>query len=150
MKSWFSSDQISRTMGARTWRTLVVGTAAFLAAGCGGSVDQGPPYHASGQVEYMGKQVPAGTIYFIPDSSQGNSGPQGIASIKDGKYDTRESRFGVQGGAYIIRIEGFDGIQPVDDVDGLSASGKQLFKTFQTKRTFSKANVSEDFVVPRR
>ena len=46
-------------------------------------------------------------IVFTPDTSAGNSGPQGVATIKDGKYDTAapEGR-GLAGGPTLIRVTG--------------------------------------------
>ena len=54
-----------------------------LASGCGGS-----GHRISGKVTLDGKPVPAGKIYFIPDTAKGNSGPTRYADIVDGAYDT--------------------------------------------------------------
>src|SRR5437899_12941205 len=72
--------------------------------GCSGK--QGPQrYRVSGTVTFDGKPVPHGEILFSPDSAQGNSGPQGIAIIQDGKYDTAGTRApGIAGGATIVRV----------------------------------------------
>jgi hypothetical protein len=81
-------------------------SALVAATGC--NQNAGPPrYKLSGEVKFAGQPIPSGTIIFTPDSSQGNSGPQGIAIIKDGKYDTTlpEGK-GIGGGPTIIHITG--------------------------------------------
>ena len=65
--------------------------ACLAIASC--SSDRGPTrYRVSGEVKVAGQSVPYGEILFTPDSSKGNSGPQGIAIIQQGKYDTAGSR----------------------------------------------------------
>ena len=60
-------------------------------AGCMG--DPGPKrYRVSGEITFDGKPVPHGEIVFTPDSGQGNSGPQGIAIIQNGHFDTKGTR----------------------------------------------------------
>jgi hypothetical protein len=52
-----------------------------------------------------GESVPYGEILFTPDGGQGNSGPQGIATIQNGKYDTAGSRApGVAGGPTVVLV----------------------------------------------
>src|SRR4051812_34015259 len=79
----------------------------LLLCGC----TRGPTlYPVSGTVVFKGEPVPAGVIFFDPDISQKNDGPQGYAMIKDGKYSTAaEGGRGVVGGPYLVRIEAFDG-----------------------------------------
>jgi len=77
---------------------------AMILAGCSG--ERGPARHrVSGTVTFAGQSVPFGEVLFTPDSGKGNSGPQGIADIKDGKYDTAGSRApGIGGGPMIVRV----------------------------------------------
>ena len=45
---------------------------------------------------------------FLPDDSKQNRGPQGLAIIKDGRYDTKGSRApGVDGGAMVVEVTGY-------------------------------------------
>jgi hypothetical protein len=60
-------------------------------------------------VTFDGQLIPAGVIFFDPDVSRGNDGPQGFATITDGHYDTRENGKGAVGGPHRVRIQGFDG-----------------------------------------
>jgi len=85
----------------RHWTIIIVFCAV---AGCLG--DQGPKrYRVSGEITYGGKPVPHGEIVFTPDSGQGNSGPQGIAIIQDGLYDTAGTRApGVAGGPTVVQV----------------------------------------------
>ena len=116
--------------------------------GCSSSSDSATAYHVSGTVQFDGKPLPAGKIYFTPDTSLGNQGPQGTATIKDGKYDTASSRFGVMGGPYIVRVDGYDGVQPDDDEDGLFPDGQVIFRDYEVKLKFPEENHVEDLQVP--
>lgn len=80
-----------------------------LTAGCGG----GSGNRVSGKVTFKGQPVPAGKIYFAPDTAKGNSGPTGFADIKDGAYDTSANEGqGAPTGAVIISVDGFDPTPP--------------------------------------
>lgn len=82
-------------------------TASFLALfllGCGGDDDR--VIDVFGTVNIDGNVVESGKIYFSPNVQAGNSGPMGVAKIKNGKFDTAESAGrGVVGGKYVVRIE---------------------------------------------
>lgn len=112
-----------------------------ISAGCGKS---GPPvYHVAGTVTFKGEPVPAGTVLFQPDESQGCTGPAGIAHIKDGKYDTaEEGGKGVVGGPHLVRITGLDG-KPVE----MAPEGVPLFPDFTTTVDLPTEDSSHDFVV---
>lgn len=78
----------------------------FACPGC--NSQKGPPrFKLSGEVTFAGQPIPNGQIVFTPDTAKGNSGPQGVATIKDGKYDTSalDGR-GVGGGPTLIRVTG--------------------------------------------
>ena len=91
-------------MAASCLRWAVLGILAAVLTGCGGS--SGPPrFRVSGPVTCGGRPVPHGEILFSPDGRQGNKGPQGIAIIKDGRYDTEGSRApGASGGPTVVRV----------------------------------------------
>lgn len=75
--------------------------------GCGVG-DQDGRMRLSGSVVYDGQPVPYGDIVFTPDGSKGNAGPQGFASIVDGKYDTNGIRGkGVTGGPMCLAVSAF-------------------------------------------
>src|SRR5204862_378695 len=80
-------------------RWAIVGVLGLAAVGCGES-----RVEVSGEVTFDGKPVPAGRIYFNPDFTKGNDGPQGYADIKDGKFDTRNKGKGACGGPTIAVI----------------------------------------------
>ncbi|MEW4452425.1 hypothetical protein AB1L30_07035 [Bremerella sp. JC817] len=127
---------------------LGLGLLMLIGSGCGGSSPSATAFHVSGTVQFDGQPLPAGKIYFTPDSSQGNQGPQGVAQIVDGQYDTSESRFGVVGGPYIVRIDGYDGVQPANDEDGLFPDGQVVFRDYEVKLTFPQENHVEDIQIP--
>ncbi|WP_254510361.1 hypothetical protein [Anatilimnocola floriformis] len=109
---------------------------ALFVTGC--NQNNGPPrYKLSGEVTFAGQPIPNGQIIFTPDSSKGNSGPQGIATIKDGRYDTSapEGR-GVGGGATIIRVT------------GQGPDGHQLLCEFEEKVDLPKQDSERKIEVP--
>ena len=120
----------------------------WLLSGCGGP--SGPAtYDLSGNVTLDGKPVPGGQIVFEPDRTAGNSGSQGFAEIRDGKYDTTTGR-GTVGGAHIVRISGHEG----GPAGGASEAGSEtegsvtaLFSDFQTKADLPKEPSTMDFEV---
>jgi hypothetical protein len=86
---------------------LIVCLIAMTAIGCGPK-DKRVRNRVTGAITYGGKPVMAGEIRFLPDDSRQNSGPQGLANIKDGRYDTKGSRApGVDGGPMVIEVEGY-------------------------------------------
>ena len=88
--------------------------ATTLTTGCG-KTDSGR-VDVWGTVTWNGEPVPRGFIVFNPDSSQGNSGPQGTANIVDGKYDTRETAGrGAVTGAVTLSVRGYDGENPTPE-----------------------------------
>jgi hypothetical protein len=111
-----------------------------LLAGCG-SGDSVARNHVAGSVTYDGANVPAGVIYFDPDSKKGGSGPQGFAPIKDGRYDTREGGKGGPAGAVTVRIEGFDG----QAAEG-RPMGHAVF-TYQTSADLGQGDATKDFAI---
>lgn len=81
--------------------------AALLAAGCGPR-DTRIRNRVTGTVTYAGEPVAAGEILFIPDGEKMNSGPEGLAVIKNGRFDTRGTRApGIDGGAMVVEVTGF-------------------------------------------
>lgn len=93
----------------RRWRfaCLVVGLIAVVAGGCGPK-DKRIRNRVTGAITHGGQPVMSGEIMFLPDDSKQNRGPQGLAIIKDGRYDTKGSRApGVDGGAMVIEITGY-------------------------------------------
>src|SRR5687768_9092039 len=80
---------------------------ALVVSGCGGGSDGQPIYRVSGAVTFDGQPIPQGTIVFSPDLSKRNDGPQGVAPIKDGKYDTQGGQgMGAVGGAMKVSVTG--------------------------------------------
>jgi hypothetical protein len=74
------------------------------AAGC----SKGPGRREiAGKVNYDGKPVVYGMIYFEPDSSKGHSGPQGAGEVRDGIYRTNPD-YGPVPGPTLVRITGWD------------------------------------------
>ena len=55
---------------------------------------------------------------FTPDGAKQNRGRQGLAMIKDGRFDTRGSRApGIEGGPMIVQVTGM-----------LAETGKRFFR----------------------
>ena len=82
--------------------------------GCG---QRGPKrYSVSGEVTFEGAPVVDGMIMFTPDSRKGNTGPQGYAIIKDGKYGT-DKKHGVLEGPTFATLTGYSEPHAGQEVD---------------------------------
>ena len=66
----------------RSFRTLTLALAGFVAVGCGPSEPK--RYGVTGAVTYKGAAIPNGTITFTPDDPAVKSA--GGTAIKDGKF----------------------------------------------------------------
>lgn len=76
-------------------------------SGCGEGEQK--RFRVSGKVTFDGKSIPYGDVLITPDGAKKNSGPQGIANIREGKFDTSASGGkGYGGGPAVIRVTGFD------------------------------------------
>ncbi|WP_425617023.1 hypothetical protein NA78x_000689 [Anatilimnocola sp. NA78] len=86
--------------------SLLALVAAVALAGC--NTASGPPsYTLTGDITFDNQPIPKGQIVFTPDSSQGNSGPQGVATIQGGKFDTsKDGGSGIGGGPTRVRVTG--------------------------------------------
>ena len=111
----------------------------LLLVGCGGS--DRTLYHVEGTVTFDGQPVPAGTIIFEPDAAAGNDGTQGYAEIKNGRFSTSQSEKGITGGAYQVRVSGFQ--PPAGD-----GPAKILFKDFRQPMQLPESDSQQDISVP--
>ena len=128
-----------RSLVSSAWLLLAACCLAFPGCSTGPKV-----YRVSGTVTYLGQPLPAGVIFFDPDTTKGNSGPQGYASIKDGRYDTADpGGTGVGGGPYQARIDGFDG-KPARELP----MGRPLFSRYQQLIELPMEAATQNFDVP--
>lgn len=116
----------------------------IMTAGCGGGQDGPPRFNVAGTVTHKGNPIPQGFIQFLPDSSKGNSGPAGSASILDGKFDTAVSGSGTVGGPHTIIINGFDGKA---DPDNELPFGRALFPDYKSEVDLPKESYNLDFKI---
>jgi hypothetical protein len=117
--------------------TALILFGALVWAGCS-SGDGLERYRVSGEVKFDGQPVPFGEVLFTPDGSKGNSGAQGIAEIKDGKYDTQGSRApGTAGGPTVVRVMAFR--------DG---GGKELICEHESQVDLPKAATTHNIDIP--
>jgi hypothetical protein len=103
-----------------------------------------PSFEVRGTVNYDGKPVPKGTIYFDPVSQKGVKANMGFASIQDGKFDTKAAGRGVNGGSYSIRVGGFDG-----KVSYEAPFGAPLFPEYTMEKDLPKADSELTVEVPK-
>jgi hypothetical protein len=118
-------------------RPKLVSAAAFLALAVAlvGCSSEEKLYDVSGTVTFDGKPIPKGLIFFDPDATKGETGPQGFANIIDGKFNTTPEGKGVRGGSYVVRVNGFDGKEAAE-----APFGQYLFPEHEEKRDLPKAS----------
>jgi hypothetical protein len=113
-----------------------------FAVGCGAEGE--PVYQVSGTVTFQGKPVPKGLIYFDPDQTKETGGDMGFASILDGKFNTAEEGQGIRGGAYEVRVNGFDGKVAND-----APFGQALFLEYRTTADLPMQDSTYNLDVPK-
>lgn len=101
-------------------------------------------YHVKGQAKFNGQPIPKGTIYFDPDESKGNKSGQGFASITSGEYDSSKAGLGISGGAYNVRVQGFDG-----KAGNEAPFGQPLFLEYVTQKDLPQQDSEYNIDVPR-
>lgn len=127
--------------GQRVLALALFAIGSLVVAGC----NNGPKrVEVSGDVSFDGKPLPAGRIFFNPDFTKGNDGPQGYAEIKNGKYNTRSSGKGACGGATVVKIEGYEA--GAGDKPGFV--GAKLFNEYETKLDLPLETCTRNFDVP--
>ena len=94
---------------------------------------------------FDGKPIPAGNVFFDPDPTKGGTGTQGFANIHNGKYTTAVNGRGVRGGAYNVRILGYDGKSANE-----APLGQPLFNEYEEKRDLPAADSEVNFDIPKR
>jgi hypothetical protein len=120
----------------RRWVGAAVVLASGAIAGC--SDDGGKRYRLSGSATFDGQPIPYGDVLFTPDGSKQNSGPQGIAQIRDGKYDTGGADGkGIAGGPTVIRVT------------GLTGPGGKLLCEYELQVDLPRADGTHDVHVPK-
>ena len=109
----------------------------YALGGCG---DNGPKaYRISGEALFDGQPIPHGDVLFTPDGSQQNSGAQGFANIKDGKFDTAVvGGKPLAGGPTVIRVT------------GLSGPGGKLLCEYEYKLDLPRADSTITIEVPAK
>lgn len=114
---------------------LGVGLAAFVIS-CSKS-DEPKRYRVSGEARFDNKPIPYGEVHFTPDDSVKNSGPQGIATIHNGRFDTSASEGkGVAGGPTVVKVI------------GLSAQGGNLLCEYEYKVELPRSDTTHNLEVP--
>lgn len=100
----------------------------------------------AGTVTHDGVSVKAGFVVFTPDTQKGGKGPQGLAFIKNGQFDTRgEKGKGLSPGPQLVQVNGFDGLNITDD----NEFGKPIFTTHTISQTISTSNLQMNLEVPK-
>lgn len=112
-----------------------------LSVGCGSN--RPATFELSGVVTLDGQPVPVGDIVFYPDASQGNTGMQARAAIRDGSYRTPPGK-GHVGGPMVIVVNCLDGIPVPESPDGCD----MLDSPFKLKRELPRQNAELDIAIP--
>ncbi|MEW4563845.1 hypothetical protein AB1K70_15025 [Bremerella sp. JC770] len=121
--------------------------ALCVTIGCSTGDDGPKRYRVSGDVLYDGKPLPAGKIFFAPDTAAGNSGPGGYTDIVDGRYDTNwDNAKGVVPGPHTVRVEGFDGQSSARN--DFHPKGNMLFPVYRDEIDVPEETSEHDFDIP--
>jgi hypothetical protein len=108
---------------------------AFVAC----AANEGPKrFRVSGEAKFDGQPIVHGDVLFTPDGAKGNAGPQGIAQIRNGKFDTAApDGKGIAGGPTVIRVT------------GLTSLGGKLVCEYEIKVELPQADGTYDIAVPK-
>ncbi|WP_207396765.1 hypothetical protein [Bremerella alba] len=120
-----------------------------LCVGCSGG-DGTARNRVSGTVTLDGQPIPNGMITFEPDFNKGHTGPQGIARIRDGRFDTNtEGGRGIIGGPHRVRIEGYRGevVDPESADPSESSSIEVLVDNYKTEVDLPMEDATHDFAI---
>ncbi len=135
------------TRQGQLWPIVAASIMLCATIGCS-SRDDGPKrYRVSGEVLYDGKPLPAGKVFFAPDTAAGNSGPGGYTDIIDGHYDTNwDNAKGVVPGPQKVRVEGFDGQSSAKN--DFHPKGNMLFPNFTAEIDVPEEPLEHNFDIP--
>lgn len=108
-----------------------------LVVGCG---DSGPKRNrVSGKVTFKGEPIPYGDVLITPDDAKKNSGAQGIATIRNGVYDTSAANGkGYGGGPAVVRVT------------GLTGEGGKFMCEWEFKVDLPQGDATHDFDLPAK
>jgi hypothetical protein len=116
---------------------ILLGVVVVGLVGCT-SGDGQTRFRVSGDATFDGKPIPFGDVLFTPNGAKKNSGAQGIATIRDGKFDTAQGGKGVGGGPMIVRVT------------GLSAQGGQLLCEYEYEADLPQQDSAQKIDVPAK
>lgn len=122
-------------------RVLIVLSAFSLClAGCGRGDDRNS---LSGNVTFDGKPLAYGEIVFRPAK-----GPEGSATVRDGKYSTDDGGQGITRGPNTVIVTGYSA-EPVSNADEtkVSEAAPPLFSSYQQEADLSSETF--DITVPK-
>ena len=119
-------------------RRMLVGLVACFFVAC--AAENGPKrFRISGDAKFDGQPIVHGDVLFTPDGAKGNSGPQGIAQIRNGKYDTAAADGkGIAGGPTVVRVT------------GLTGPGGKLVCEYELRADLPRADSTYDIDVPKK
>lgn len=120
----------------RTRLSFLVFVLLLMIPACGEKLPQ--RFQLSGDAKFDGKPIVYGDAVFTPDGSKSNSGPQGVAYINNGKFDTRGAEGkGIAGGPTVIHVR------------GLSGQGGKLVCEYEWSVDLPRADGKYDIVIPK-
>jgi hypothetical protein len=127
---------------ARHIVVLALAAVVLPITGCGDGEISGLA-EVAGTATWKGKPIPSGFITFSPDAAKGARGTQGLAFIREGKFDTRvgEKCRGVVPGPLQVMVSGYDGVNPSEE----NPWGAQLFTPYIT--TLEVPEATDDLVI---
>ncbi|UUO07524.1 hypothetical protein M4951_04255 [Blastopirellula sp. J2-11] len=133
-------------------QAMLICGAGLLLLGCGAK-DNYNRVIIEGTVEYEGKPVPKGAVWFVPDISVGTDAPTGFAVIQEGRYKTLQSKAPLAG-RYTIKITGLDDVPPTQEElaawGNAKFPGHRLFPEYKVERQINADSTQLDFQIPSK
>ncbi|MEZ6064241.1 MAG: hypothetical protein R3B90_00700 [Planctomycetaceae bacterium] len=123
---------------------LIVALSAFALIGCSGG-DSGPPlFNLSGTVTFDGQPLQNGAVFFEP--TEGNTGPTGMATVTDGKFDTSlEGNKGHIGGKMMVKVKAY----PAPTASEEEVAGPVPFNEWAEAMELPAEDSTRDIAVPK-
>lgn len=115
----------------------------FVVAFAGCSRSPTNEFQVAGVITLAGEPIHSGRVYFTPMLEKGNDGPQGVALIHNGRFDTRQpGGRPAPPGAVRVRVDGYGPPLPG------KANGPSLVWEYEVEKELPRNDSTLDLNLP--